>query len=445
MTPAEVAARIDEIAQGRRFAGIRISSLCLTRTDGCPNLVGRAVFAFAAPGPEWAHNLEIGPLSLYRYWLDAGVTRRFGEHLAQSRIGLGTRALELKRRDGTGYNWTHLDSRASVRNPVGWPADDFVGSGDSLRETAESDAVDSLDERIIGWSRGLFGTSAQLARFLGDPGHPVSIASRDASHFQVLIPTYARILRAHLTLSDQVLRVEVESHLPSPGAFTLFATHDALVAPLQFRSQDFKHVEDARWVLTTSLPAEDGPYELRLLVGDVSVHSSRVGIPRLASQIHALIDPDSQWLQRLLESPRKRKGSDAFEHYVVTLLNLCGIPAVHYGFQSPEGAPDIVAVLDEETVLVAECKVIPPTTQILEILHGRMAHIVQSIHEPNSLTPHVVYFHPARSEQVSLQARRFASEHGIRLVSLERLQLLHAFWERGEPRERLLAVLLDER
>src|SRR5205814_2143429 len=147
------------------------------------------------------------------------------------------------------------------------------------------------------------GTSAQLARFLGDPGRPVSIASRDASHFQVLIPTYARIRQAHLALSDQVLRVEVESHLPSPGAFALFAIHDALKAPLQFGSEDFKRVDDSHWLLITTLPAEDGPYELRLLVGDISVHSSRVGVPRLASQIHAIIDPDSQWLRRLLDGP----------------------------------------------------------------------------------------------------------------------------------------------
>src|SRR5438045_2837670 len=131
MTPAEAAARIDEIAPGRRFTGVRVSALCLTRTDGCRNLVGRAVFAFEPPGPEWAHNFEIGPFSVYRYWLDSDVARGFGAHIAKGRIHLGTRGLELGRRDGSTYHWIDLNSSASRRNAIGWPADEFVGSGDS--------------------------------------------------------------------------------------------------------------------------------------------------------------------------------------------------------------------------------------------------------------------------------------------------------------------------
>src|SRR6185369_4933873 len=123
-----------------------------------------------------------------------------------------------------------------------------------------------------------------------------------------------------------------------------------------------------------------------------------------------------------------------FEHYVVTLLQLCGVPAVRYGFKSPENAPDIVAALDETTILVAECKVVPPTTEALETLSNRTIYLQQTVRSSKPLNAHAVFFH-STPDDVPAAARQSAYKHNVRLVGRAKLQILQALWERGEPTE----------
>ena len=159
--------------------------------------------------------------------------------------------------------------------------------------------------------------------------------------------------------------------------------------------------------------------------------------------MHAIVDPGAVWLSKLLQDATKNRGSDSFEHYVVSLLQLCGIPAVRYGFKSPEHAPDIVAEIDGENVLIGECKIVPPTTEMLETLVNRARSIVQYVHGPKRLGLRVVFFHAKDRDQVSDQAARFAASESVSLLGRDRLHKLQDQWERGEPREVLLKTLIE--
>ncbi len=178
------------------------------------------------------------------------------------------------------------------------------------------------------------------------------------------------------------------------------------------------------------------------MVGEDTVDETRVGIPKLSSQAYALIDPDGKWLTGLLDGAKQHRGADGFEHYVVTLLQLCGIPAVRYGFRSPDHAPDIVAELSEDAILVAECKVIAPTTEMLEVLTARARSIASSVVTPGFLGTYLAFFHPKPQSHVPSATLRFAREHRIHIIGREQLLALQECWQRGEPQAVLLSQLV---
>lgn len=299
---------------------------------------------------------------------------------------------------------------------------------------------------MLAWSGGRLGSTAQLRRFVGAPDAPIHLEARDSACVYVLAPTYARIRAASLSLPDRQLDAEVECLLSgATSPFTLFALHDALPHPLRFGPRDFKRGTRGRWRLTKRVRPLDGPFELHLLVDDCSVDRQRVGVPRPSTQAHALFDSDDAWLTGLLDDARHQRGADSFEHYVSTLLQLCGIPAVRYGFRSPPNAPDLVAELDEDAVLVGECKVVPPTTDLLQVLHNRALSVAQALWSSRHLAVYPVFFHATSRDRVVPEARRYAYQHGIRLAGREDLQTVQALWERGEAKEVLVRWLLKGR
>jgi len=218
-----------------------------------------------------------------------------------------------------------------------------------------------------------------------------------------------------------------------------------MTKPLAFEADQFQQVAENRRQLARTIPRLEGPYELHLVVGDFSIDVRRVGVPKLSSQLHALIDVDGKWLGGLLSATKGHRGADGFLHYVSTLLQLCGIPAVSYDFKSPENAPDLVAEIDEETILVGECKVVAPTTEMLETLRARAYSLAHSIQGPKSLTVLPVFFFATPQHSLSQDAARFADERGVRLLGSESLLHLQSFWERGEPQEILRERLLRTR
>ena len=415
---------------------------CLAVRNGpeLRNLHCRIVLSPAAPDSSWSANLDVGQYFICRRWFSLRELDGVLLGLADGRMPLRGFDLRLVRPDGTPYQWSFFEYFRPGRETTGWPTHSLLGSGENVITVAGEDVRAALDRRLLAWSHGELGSYRQLCRFLGNPDAPFALPGNNPALLEVLVPTYCRIQSASLGLLDARLQVElstVDHSLP----IQLYAIHDSSDRPLRFSPDDFTNHGDC-WRLDRTLERLEGVWDLRLMVGEDTVDETRVGIPKLSSQAHALIDPDGQWLTGLLDGAKQRRGADGFEHYVVTLLQLCGIPAVRYGFRSPDHAPDIVAELSEDAILVAECKVVPPTSEMLEVLTGRARSLASSVVAPGRLRTYLAFVHPKPQSHVPGATLRFAREHGIHIIGWEQLIALQECWQRGEPQAVLLAQLL---
>lgn len=126
------------------------------------------------------------------------------------------------------------------------------------------------------------------------------------------------------------------------------------------------------------------------------------------------------------------------------ILQFLGYPAIHYGRggQLPS-APDVVAELQEDEVLVGECTVVSPTSEKIQQLHSNALSLAQGLWNRANLRLRLVLFHATPHATVSPGARQKSSECEVGLIGLEKLESCERMLRQGESREVIRRFLFD--
>src|SRR5262249_24065407 len=108
-------------------------------------------------------------------------------------------------------------------------------------------------------------------------------------------------------------------------------------------------------------------------------------------------------------------------------------------------APDLVATLDDDNVLVAECTVVTPTTQDIEELRGKALSLAQGLRDQRQSAVYMILFHATQHGVVHPDTAGKARETGVRMIGLAALESCEQMLRRGEPKEFVRSLFLEER
>lgn len=335
--------------------------------------------------------------------------------------------------DGGQFSWGEVRDHLRVGEDSNLTTRIFAGSGRSVFDVVGGYAAfATLGRRLPAFPRP-FRDWAGLSDFLG-LDH--AIDGHRASTFEVVMPTYARIVRRRMNPDDELV-VNVEATEPI-GELALVVTPDnPSEEPLRVPGTSWIAKDYGEYVIGARCHDLVGPVTLQLVAHGEEVQTVRAGVPTLAARAHAVLD-QSGWLRGLLGL---RPGADGkttangFQVGVANLLSLSGFKTIDYSHKSRTSFPDVVAVITETCLLVGECTIEAPDRDKLLSLSQRADAIrerAQQRHREITLL-RVVFTARPRSE-VSQAVLELAAGHegSAAIIAHEELAQLLGMASNGE-------------
>jgi hypothetical protein len=405
------------------YGGARIGFIACETSSGLANLMTSVVFTLGNDEHD-AATVRVGAFVLHvGYYQPAQVEAALrGLAASEAALLLPEHKLSLVAEPTEDRGWSprFIDSEAVL----GWESTVLHWGGRNVNDIMQVDEYWKVVPRLPGTSPRSFVDWRRVARWaVPYRAKQGALSSGWISLLDIHLPTYVRLHGIETDAATGRLVVHVDARHRSNQLAAIIRDASGNHELARFSATDFsRNQECGHYCVAVTLGPDTGPVLCDLLLDGVLMERRQAGVPPSPVRLYAGIDPQMNWLRKLLEKATKGSGhSESLERWVHGLLSLAGLSVIHFG-HGQESFPDLVGWVFPNGVLAAEVTLTAPDVNKLVKLQQRVLALRQATSSavPAGVVFPVVFFYQTGTE-VGEGVQAMAAEHGIALAHRERL------------------------